>query len=63
MATDGIGASVRRKEDQRFITGRGTYVDDINQLGQAYAVFVRSPHAHAKITAIDTTKAPARRAC
>ena len=61
MATDGIGASVRRKEDQRFITGRGTYVDDINQPGQAYAVFVRSPHAHAKITAIDTgaaTQAP-----
>jgi carbon-monoxide dehydrogenase large subunit len=35
MATDGIGASVRRKEDQRLITGRGTYVDDINHLGQA----------------------------
>ena len=57
MAADGIGASVRRKEDQRFITGRGTYVDDINQLGQAYAVFVRSPHAHAKISGIDSSQA------
>ena len=61
MATDGIGASVRRKEDQRFITGRGTYTDDINHPGQAYAVFVRSPHAHAKINGIDSSKAKARR--
>ena len=57
MAADGIGASVRRKEDQRFITGRGTYTDDINQQGQAYAVFVRSPHAHARIRGIDSGKA------
>src|SRR5918996_1404269 len=57
MAAEGIGASVRRKEDQRFITGRGTYTDDINQPGQAYAVFVRSPHAHAKINGIDGSKA------
>ena len=60
MATDGIGASVRRKEDHRFITGRGSYTDDIDRPGQVYAYFVRSPHAHAKITGID--KAGAARA-
>ncbi|MSP41865.1 MAG: xanthine dehydrogenase family protein molybdopterin-binding subunit [Alphaproteobacteria bacterium] len=49
----GIGAAVRRKEDFRFITGNGNYTDDINRQGQAYAYFVRSPHAHATIDAID----------
>ena len=39
-----------RKEDHRFLTGTGQYTDDINLHGQAYAVFVRSPHAHARIT-------------
>jgi carbon-monoxide dehydrogenase large subunit len=53
MAEKGIGARVTRVEDQRFITGRGRYTDDINQHGQTYAVFVRSPHAHARITGID----------
>ena len=43
MSATGIGAPVRRKEDQRFITGKGQYTDDINRPGQAYAVFVRSP--------------------
>ncbi len=57
MVDKGIGAAVPRKEDQRFITGRGRYVDDINLPGQSYAVFVRSPHAHARIRRID--KAPA----
>jgi carbon-monoxide dehydrogenase large subunit len=57
MTTSGIGASVRRVEDQRFITGKGQYVDDINRPGQAYAVFVRSPHAHAEIVAISTKAA------
>ncbi len=52
-----MGASVRRVEDYRFITGQGTYVDDINRPGQSYAVFVRSPHAHAKIKSVDTSKA------
>src|SRR5581483_3195249 len=55
--SDGIGASVRRKEDQRFLTGRGTYVDDINRPGQTYAHILRSPHASAKIRSIDTAKA------
>jgi carbon-monoxide dehydrogenase large subunit len=57
MTATGIGASVRRIEDHRFITGHGHYVDDINRPGQAYAVFVRSPHAHANIKKIDTSAA------
>ncbi len=57
MAATGIGASVRRVEDHRFITGKGQYVDDINRAGQAYAVFVRSVHAHAAIKKIDTSAA------
>src|SRR5258708_36959014 len=57
MAHNGIGASVRRKEDLRFLTGRGNYVDDINRPGQLYAHIVRSPHPHAAIRRIDTAKA------
>jgi carbon-monoxide dehydrogenase large subunit len=57
MTATGIGAPVRRKEDQRFITGKGQYTDDINRGGQAYAVFVRSPHAHANIKRIDASGA------
>ncbi|MBM3516884.1 MAG: xanthine dehydrogenase family protein molybdopterin-binding subunit [Alphaproteobacteria bacterium] len=57
MADTGIGASVRRKEDQRFITGRGHYTDDLNRPGQAYAFFVRSPHAHARIKSVNTAAA------
>jgi len=57
MPDSGIGAAVRRKEDARFLTGRGTYTDDINRPGQTYAHILRSPHAHAKITKIDTAKA------
>ena len=57
MADTGIGASVKRKEDQRFITGKGQYTDDINRPGQTYAVFVRSPHAHATIKRIDAAAA------
>ncbi len=53
----GIGQPVRRREDQRLVTGRGRYSDDLNLPGQAYAVFVRSPHAHARIRALDTTAA------
>ncbi|HZP77603.1 MAG TPA: xanthine dehydrogenase family protein molybdopterin-binding subunit [Pseudolabrys sp.] len=54
MSATGIGAAVRRKEDQRFITGQGHYTADINRPGQTYAYFVRSPHAHAKIKRIDS---------
>src|SRR3712207_3167469 len=54
MTASGIGAPVRRKEDQRFVTGQGRYVDDVNRPGQAHAYFLRSPHAHATIRSIDT---------
>src|SRR5262245_52081883 len=53
----GIGQPVRRVEDQRFITGRGSYVDDINLPRQCYGVVVMSPHAHARIVSIDGAKA------
>ena len=52
MNATGIGAPVRRKEDQRFVIGQGRYVDDFNRPGQAYAYFLRSPHAHAHIRGI-----------
>ena len=52
-----IGESLLRKEDLRFLTGVGQYTDDINQAHQKYAVFVRSPHAHAAILGIDTADA------
>ena len=54
-----IGESVRRKEDYRFLTGNGQYTDDINLPNQRYAVFVRSPHAHANIRSIDSSRAAA----
>ena len=53
----GIGASVKRKEDLRFITGTGRYTADINLPRQKFAVFVRSPYARARIDAIDITDA------
>lgn len=59
MTPDGIGAPLLRKEDQRFLTGKGRYTDDINRHGQTYGVFVRSPHAHARINGIDTSAAEA----
>ena len=57
MSATGIGASVLRKEDFRFITGKGRYTDDINRHGQAHAFFIRSPHAHATINGIDAAAA------
>jgi len=54
-----IGESVRRKEDYRFLTGAGQYTDDITMQAQSYAVFVRSPHAHAIIKSIDISAASA----
>jgi carbon-monoxide dehydrogenase large subunit len=57
MKATGIGAAVRRKEDQRFIIGKGHYTDDVSRPGQAYAYFIRSPHAHAKIRNIDSKTA------
>ena len=60
MATEtGIGASVRRKEDARFITGAGRYTDDLSARGQTWAAFARSPHARARIAGIDGAAARA----
>ena len=56
-----IGQSTRRLEDQRFLTGRGVFVDDVNDEGQARACVVRSPRAHATIDRIDTAAAAAMR--
>src|SRR5437763_12286276 len=60
-ATDArlFGKSIKRREDPRFITGRGNYTDDLKLPGMTYAAFVRSPHAHAKIGKIDLTQAKA----
>ncbi len=55
----GIGASLKRREDVRFLTGKGRYTDDINRPGQAYAYFLRSDVAHGRITRLDTAKAAA----
>ena len=52
-----IGKSIRRKEDARFLTGTGQYTDDVVLPRQTYAVFLRSPHAHARIRSIDTKAA------
>ncbi len=52
-----IGQSVVRREDGRFLTGRGQYTDDISLQGQTYGYFLRSPHAHARIKSLDTTAA------
>nr|WP_123691482.1 xanthine dehydrogenase family protein molybdopterin-binding subunit [Stella humosa] len=59
MEQFGFGQPVRRKEDRRFLTGRGRYTDDINLAGQAYGHVLRSPHAHARITRLDTEAAAA----
>jgi carbon-monoxide dehydrogenase large subunit len=54
---EGIGQPVLRKEDARLLVGAGCYSDDVNLPGQAYACFVRSPHAHARLGGIDTAAA------
>src|SRR5712671_4975185 len=59
MNATGIGAAVRRKEDFRFVTGKGQFTDDIDRPGQTHIHFLRSPHAHAKIRKIDTAAARA----
>ncbi|WP_137180827.1 xanthine dehydrogenase family protein molybdopterin-binding subunit [Roseomonas sp. AR75] len=55
----GIGQPVRRKEDVRFLTGKGRYTDDIDMPGQAHLAILRSPHAHARIVSMDTSAAKA----
>src|SRR5271169_1684983 len=57
MGVTALGASVKRTEDIRFITGKGRYVDDVNRPGQAFAYFLRSPHAHATIDKLDASEA------
>ncbi|PBB69195.1 carbon monoxide dehydrogenase [Mesorhizobium sp. WSM4312] len=59
MGIEGVGARVARKEDKRFITGAGRYVDDMVVPGMKHAAFVRSPHAHAQIKKIDVKRAQA----
>ena len=55
----GIGAAVKRKEDGRFLTGKGRFTDDINRPNQTFAYFLRSSVAHAKINSVDTSAAAA----
>src|SRR5690349_1350035 len=52
-----VGAKIHRREDPRLITGHGHYTDDFTRTGTAYAAFVRSPHAHARVKSIDITDA------
>ena len=57
MQKFGIGQPATRIEDTRLTTGQGSYIEDLSLEGQAYAIFVRSPHAHAFIKKIDTDDA------
>ena len=57
MGNFGVGQSIRRVEDQRFLTGAGRYTDDISVPGQVYMYVLRSPHAHADIRGIDVAAA------
>src|SRR5712691_6605668 len=64
MATDateirGLGHSVRRKEDDRFIRGKGNYIDDVKLPGMLHMAILRSPLAHARINSVDTSRAAA----
>ena len=57
MTKPGIGSAPRRREDQRLVTGAGTFGDDFTLPGQTFAAIARSPHAHAILQSIETTKA------
>jgi len=59
MSDSPIGQSLRRREDQRFLTGAGQYVDDVVLPGQSYGFFLRSPYAHARINRINLDAAKA----
>ena len=59
MSTRIFGSGIRRREDPRLITGTATYTDDLTLPRMVHAAMLRSPHAHARITSIDTTKAAA----
>jgi carbon-monoxide dehydrogenase large subunit len=58
-AREGLGQPILRKEDARLLVGGGHYSDDVNLPGQAYACFVRSPHAHARVGGVETAAARA----
>ncbi len=57
MTTATFGSSIKRREDPKLITGQGSYTDDIKLFGMLHAVIVRSPHAHARIRSVDTSRA------
>jgi carbon-monoxide dehydrogenase large subunit len=57
MGIEGIGARVARKEDKRFLTGKGRYTDDMRVPGMKHAFFIRSPHAHARIRSMNISAA------
>ena len=59
QTTPYIGRSLRRREDYKFLTGKGCYVDDIKLRGTLYLAILRSPHAHARVTGIDLSAARA----
>jgi len=59
MSRKSVGTRMKRKEDQRFVTGKGRYTDDFNRPHQCYAVFIRSQWAHARLLSIDVTDARA----
>jgi len=59
MTTEIFGARQKRREDPRFITGQGNFLDDIKLPGMTYAAVLRSPYAHARIKSIDTAAAAA----
>ena len=56
-ALEGMGCSRKRREDPRFIQGKGNYVDDIKMPGMLFGVMVRSPYAHARVKRIDKSRA------
>jgi aerobic carbon-monoxide dehydrogenase large subunit len=59
QSTPYVGQALRRREDLKFLTGRGRYVDDITLPGMVYVAILRSPHAHARITGVDLSAARA----
>src|SRR5258707_13982814 len=59
MSVQAIGQPVRREEDLRLLKGRGRYVDDVREPNEARGYVLRSPHAHARIVALDATRARA----
>ena len=61
MSTRIFGSGIRRREDPRLITGSATYTDDLTLPRMVHAAMLRSPHAHARVTSIDTSKAAAAR--